>query len=132
MYSTISTASLKGLFKHNQIFFLMSEITNFSASKIVKKIALRELSCVEVAKSMILQSQVWQELNALINFDEDKFLSDASHADKVLNSGSNIGPLHGLPLIVKDNIDTKGFITSAASRSMQNYTPNSQGQVIQN
>ena len=38
--------------------------------------------------------------------------------------------LHGLPLVVKDNIDVKEFITSAATQSLKKFTPKTHGPVV--
>ncbi len=106
------------------------KIPELNANEIVSKIAKRELSSLEIAKSLIEQSKIWRNINALINFNEDQFLSAALKADKKLASGVKIGPLHGLPLIIKDNIDVEGFVTSAATKALNKHFPKNQGPVV--
>ena len=106
------------------------KIPDLNASEIVYKIAQKELSSVKVAESLIEQSKLWADVNSLINFDEEKFLNNARNADKKLNSKEKIGQLHGLPLVIKDNIDVEGFITSAASKALKEFSPNNQGPVL--
>ena len=104
--------------------------SELSASKIVSHIAHRRLSCLEIAECLIEQTKVWASINSLINFNEDQFLSTAVNADQKLNSGEKVGKLHGLPIVVKDNIDVKGFTTSAATHSLKNFIPKTQGPVM--
>jgi mandelamide amidase len=106
------------------------EILKLSASEIVSKIAQRNLSCLEVAEGLIDQAKIWASINSLISFNEDQFLATAVNADQKLSLGQKVGKLHGLPIVVKDNIDVKGFITSAATKSLRNFTPKTQGPVI--
>jgi len=107
----------------------MSKIPELAATTIVTKIANGELSSLQVAQSYIEQSKLWNHINSLINFDEEKFLNAAHNADKVLQSGNKIGPLHGLPIVIKDNIDIRGFVTSAATRGLEDFIPDKQGLV---
>jgi Asp-tRNA(Asn)/Glu-tRNA(Gln) amidotransferase A subunit family amidase len=51
-------------------------------------------------------------------------------ANKKQKEGRAIGKLHGLPLLVKDNIDVLNFPTTAATPALVNYVPNKQGPVI--
>ncbi len=107
----------------------MSKIPELTASTIVTKISNGKLSSLEVAQSFVKQSKIWNNINSLINFDEEKFLAAAHNADKLHQSGGKIGPLHGLPIVIKDNIDVKGFVTSAATRGLEDFIPDKQGLV---
>ena len=51
------------------------------------------------------ETPAWDATNSLVNFDIDRFLLLAEKADKKQKEGRAIGRLHGLPLLVKDNID---------------------------
>jgi aspartyl-tRNA(Asn)/glutamyl-tRNA(Gln) amidotransferase subunit A len=54
-------------------------------------------------------------LNAFITVTADEALAQADHADKEIAAGRRIGPLHGIPISLKDLIDQKGVRTSAGS-----------------
>jgi Asp-tRNA(Asn)/Glu-tRNA(Gln) amidotransferase A subunit family amidase len=54
--------------------------------------------------------------NALIFVDADSALSDARQAERERRIGRRRGPLHGLPIVVKDMIDVEGWPTTAGSR----------------
>ena len=106
------------------------KISELSASEIVSKIAQRKLSCLGIAEGLVEQARIWTNINSLINFNEDQFLATACNADQKLSSGEKVGILHGLPLVVKDNIDVEGFITSAATQSLKNFIPKTHGPVV--
>ncbi len=105
-------------------------ISELNANEIVTKIAQRELTSLEVAECLVKQSKLWANVNSFINFNEDQFLHSALDADKKLASGKEVGPLHGLPLVIKDNIDVAGFVTSAATNALKNFSPKNQGPVV--
>src|ERR1700737_5658475 len=54
-------------------------------------------------------------LNALITVDEKGALSRALVCDEAAADGQHLGPLHGMPVVLKDNIDAVGFETSSGS-----------------
>jgi aspartyl-tRNA(Asn)/glutamyl-tRNA(Gln) amidotransferase subunit A len=54
-------------------------------------------------------------LNAFITVTADEALQQARHADKEIAAGRRIGPLHGIPISLKDLIDQKGVPTTAGS-----------------
>ena len=106
------------------------KVSELTASEIVSKITQRELTCLEVAEGLVNQTKMWANINSLINFNEDQFLTSAHNSDQRLASKEQIGVLHGLPLIIKDNIDVKGFKTTAATQSLKTYTPKTHGPVV--
>jgi aspartyl-tRNA(Asn)/glutamyl-tRNA(Gln) amidotransferase subunit A len=56
------------------------------------------------------------QLNAFITVTADQALASARHADKEIAAGRSRGPLHGIPISLKDLIDMEGVPTTAASR----------------
>ena len=55
------------------------------------------------------------KLNAFITVTADKALQQARKADKEIAAGRRLGPLHGIPISLKDLIDQKGLRTTAGS-----------------
>ena len=104
--------------------------TKLNARQIVDGITKGDFTSFEVAKALIEQAKAWEAINSLVNFDADRFLSLAEEADQTQKEGGAIGKLHGLPLLVKDNIDVLNFPTTAATPALGNYVPNKQGPVI--
>ena len=89
--------------------------TKLNARQIIDGIAKGDFTSVEVAEALIEQAEAWKDINSLVNFDIDRFLSSAEEADKKQKEGRAIGNLHGLPLLVKDNIDVLNFSTTASA-----------------
>lgn len=106
-------------------------LTDMTATEIVDAIAGGRLRAVELAEALCQSIERQASLNAFIHFDADKFLAAARAADEKTASGAECGPLHGLPLAIKDNIDVLGFTTTAATPALADYRPAKQGPVVQ-
>ncbi len=65
-------------------------------------------------------------LNAFVAIDEDRLRREA----KVLDSGNLRGPLHGIPIAIKDLVDIEGMLTTAASRVLASNVASSDATVI--
>lgn len=61
------------------------------------------------------------KLNAFITVTADEALQQARQADKEIAAGRRIGPLHGIPISLKDLIDQKGVATTAASQVRRDH-----------
>ncbi len=66
-----------------------------------------------------------------ITFIHPEALSVAQQLDQEYQETGVLRPLHGIPLIVKDNINTKGLPTTAGSLALQNYVPSEDAFLIQ-
>ncbi len=69
-------------------------------------------------------------LNVFITVDRDGALAQARAAEAELRQGKWRGPLHGVPLALKDNIDTAGIRTTAASGVFANRVPTEDAEVV--
>jgi aspartyl-tRNA(Asn)/glutamyl-tRNA(Gln) amidotransferase subunit A len=69
-------------------------------------------------------------LNAFISLEPDRILSDARQAEADLLHGKVRGPLHGVPIAVKDNVWTKGSRTTAGSRVLADFVPGRDATVV--
>src|SRR5215471_6225327 len=91
----------------------MSEIWQFSANELAQRIAKRELSSVEVVDAHLARiDAVNPALNAIVKVLGDEARAEAAGADRRLAAGEKIGPLHGVPFTVKENIDMAGLPTT--------------------
>ena len=83
-----------------------------------------EISCVELTQKFIdaIQSSD-KELNAYITLTPDTALAQAKAVDGKLERGEEIGLLEGIPMTLKDNISTKGILTTCASKILTGYKP---------
>ncbi|MGB4209176.1 MAG: Asp-tRNA(Asn)/Glu-tRNA(Gln) amidotransferase subunit GatA [Thermovirgaceae bacterium] len=94
------------------------------AAAIASAVAGRECLAVEVV-SASLERIAAQEprLNALITVMADRALERAARIDGLVASGSDPGPLAGVPVVVKDNLCTRGVRTTCGSRMLENWKP---------
>lgn len=74
----------------------------------------RRTSALELAREMIARAEALQpRLDAFIRITADRLLAGAAQADEEIAAGRYRGPLHGLPLTLKDLIDVAGEVTTA-------------------
>ncbi len=96
-------------------------ITDLSLKELSAKLHNKEISSVEVTKAYFEKiNEVDGEIGAYIRLTEDVALKQAHEADKILAQGKGTA-LTGIPYGIKDNICTKGSITSCASKMLENF-----------
>ena len=95
--------------------------------------ALREkrFSAMAYAEAVLARSEALSRLNVFINQDGEALLAAAAAADKRLASGDGEAPLLGLPLAVKDNIDTADLPTTGGTPGLRDWTPPANAPVMQ-
>ena len=93
-------------------------------------IRARTISPVEVVEAHLNRiERINPKLNAIVTLAPDA-LDRARAAESALTSGKEIGPLHGLPITVKDTIETGGVRTSSGSRLLANNIPDRDAAVV--
>ena len=91
----------------------MTEIWKLSATELAHRIADRQLSSTEVVEAHLARiDAVNPALNAIVRVLADDARAAAAAADRKLAAGESIGPLHGVPFTVKENIDMAGLPTT--------------------
>ena len=93
------------------------EICFMEATELVGLLRTRKVSSVEVMKAHLQQiARVNPKVNAIVTLvDEEQLLAEAQAADDALAKGNWFGPLHGLPIGVKDLHATRGIRTTFGS-----------------
>jgi aspartyl-tRNA(Asn)/glutamyl-tRNA(Gln) amidotransferase subunit A len=91
----------------------------------------REVSPVELTKSCLDQiEKLNPTLNAFITVTAELALAQARAAEDEIGRGNWRGPLHGIPLALKDLIDTAGIRTTAASALFEDRVPAEDAEVV--
>jgi amidase len=103
------------------------------AIDIVQAIRSKKLSAREVMQAHLKQIQrVNAQVNAIVTMvEEEQLMAQASAADEALAQGKWLGPLHGLPVAVKDLHETKGIRTTYGSPLQKNNVPDFDCRVVQ-
>lgn len=96
-------------------------LTVHEAHQLLKR---REISSVELTKAILERiSQVESKVKAFLTITEEIAFKMAEEADKRLANGENVTPLTGIPIAIKDNMCTKGVLTTCASKILYNFVP---------
>jgi aspartyl-tRNA(Asn)/glutamyl-tRNA(Gln) amidotransferase subunit A len=99
----------------------MTELHWLSASDIGAAYANGSLSPVELVGSLLERIATQEpQLNAFIRIDAETAMSAARQAEKEIRAGRSLGPLHGVPIGIKDIIDIAGLPTTCHSRIRMN------------
>ncbi|GEN45491.1 amidase [Alkalibacillus haloalkaliphilus] len=102
----------------------MTELYSMTASELAPLIEEKQLSPVELMQSIMNQiDEVDPEVNAYITILEEQALNQARHAENEIMNGLYKGPLHGIPIGIKDNYYTKGVRTTVGSEILQDFVP---------
>lgn len=108
-------------------------IKNKTAVEISKMIKDRQISAVEVLEQTIQQIKEKDEkVKGFITVDEDEARKQAQIIQKGIEKGELTGPLAGVPIAIKDNIDTKGIKTTCASKILYNFVPTFDATAVKN
>ncbi len=78
-----------------------------------------EISALEFAEQVLHRADAQSDLEALTQVDRSAFLASAGEADSKRASKVDLGPLHGVPFVVKDNIDVAGFSTTVGTPALR-------------
>ena len=102
----------------------MDELIYASATSLSRAIREKRVSSQEVVEAYIQRIEaVNPQLNAVVQFTADEALAHAREADAALARGEIKGPLHGVPITVKDSFDTEGIISTAGTKGRASYIP---------
>ncbi|WP_413729942.1 amidase family protein [Sodalis sp. RH22] len=75
------------------------------------------------AKALLAQAERWSLLNVFCTMDNENLLTASRALDNARNQGKALGLLHGLPIPVKDSVNTSSFPTSNGTMSLKNFRP---------
>lgn len=95
------------------------------------QIRTRQLSPVELTRECLGNiERLNPTLNSFITVTTDLALAHAQQAEREIAAGHYRGPLHGIPFALKDNIDTAGILTTAASNQYRDRIPTEDAAIV--
>ena len=104
------------------------ELTGAAAAQLI---ASKQISPVELTRSYLERiDRLDSRLSAFITVCREEALAAAKQAEEAVVKGESLGPLHGLPMGVKDQFNTGGVRTTSGSRSLHNNVPEEDATVI--
>ena len=108
----------------------MDDLTSQSATRLAELIRTRAVSPVEVVTAHLQRIQRMNpSLNAIVTLAPDA-LERAREAETIIMRGDDLGPLHGVPLTIKDTIATQALRTTSGSRLLADFIPDKDATVV--
>jgi aspartyl-tRNA(Asn)/glutamyl-tRNA(Gln) amidotransferase subunit A len=106
----------------------LATLTLKEASELVRR---RDVSPVELTEACLARIERYDRaINAFITVTREQALTAAREAEAEIGRGRRRGPLHGIPIALKDNIDTAGIRTTAASGVFKDRVPTEDAEVV--
>jgi aspartyl-tRNA(Asn)/glutamyl-tRNA(Gln) amidotransferase subunit A len=96
-----------------------------------EKVSTGELSPVDLVEACLSRIEKIADTNTFITVNADQARSVAAATASLIASGYKIGPLHGIPIALKDNIGVAGQLTTAGSAVLADHRPDRDAHVVQ-
>jgi aspartyl-tRNA(Asn)/glutamyl-tRNA(Gln) amidotransferase subunit A len=107
-------------------------LIDLTASELAARIAAGEVTATEACQAALDQIAAHDPaVHAFQSVASDRALDGARLLDSAQASGTLLGPLHGVPIAVKDNLSTRGVATTASSRILKGFVPPYSSTVVQ-
>jgi len=109
----------------------MVDLRLATAAGIARAIRERVISSEEIVQSHLERiATVNPSLNAVVTLTADAALDAAHRADVALAAGEAPGPLHGVPMTIKDNLDTAGVVSTGGTKGRAAFVPPADATVV--
>src|SRR5258705_12616454 len=110
----------------------MADINEFYLADLSWRIASRELSSSEVVNAALARLERMQaKLNAFITVLAEPAIAEAKRADEEIARGRPRGPLHGVPVTIKDMFETAGVLTTGGSKILADWVPTTDSHLVE-
>ncbi len=108
-------------------------LLSLTAVELGKKIKAGEISVEEAVKTSLAAIEKKEPLiNSFVTVDGENALGRAAEVQKQIDDGSLTGPLAGVPVAIKDNLCTKGLLTTCSSKILYNFIPTYTAEAVRN
>jgi aspartyl-tRNA(Asn)/glutamyl-tRNA(Gln) amidotransferase subunit A len=100
------------------------DLLDMSAVELAAAIKSHQTTAVDAMEAVIAQIEKEEDdLNCYVTFDKEAARSAAKEAQKKIDDGTLTGALAGVPFAIKDNMCTKGVLTTCSSKILENFVP---------
>src|SRR5438270_4203949 len=108
------------------------DLTELGVADAAELIRARKVSSLELTQAYLARAEANRDLNAFITLDREGALAAARRADAELALGARrLGPLHGVPLVVKDNTHVAGLPNPAGTPGLRGFVPTEHAPTVQ-
>ena len=109
-----------------------AELLDLSLTDLSWLIAARKASAVEALQATVTRLKALDDkLNAFITVCAEQALADAKKADQEIAAGNYRGPLHGIPVSIKDMFEMNGVLTTGGSKILQTWVPDRDSMLVE-
>lgn len=110
---------------------MSKELLTRTTTEVAELIANKEVSPVELTQSLLDHAhELNDQVNAYISFRDEAALAEARAAEEEIAQGNYRGPLHGIPMAIKDNIYVGGEVTTMASKIHGDFVSKDDSSVV--
>ena len=103
-----------------------------TVTELVKLIQKKEVSSVEILDSLLKRIKDKNpQINAVVALDAERAMEKARKADELTMQGKKIGPLHGIPMTIKDAYEVKGLVSTGGDPNWKNNIPSKNAEAVQ-
>lgn len=107
-----------------------NELVELSAVDVVAKLRNGDVTAERYAAAILERCQQGSKLNPFITLPQEQVREAARAADRLRSSGAKLGALHGLPIPVKDSVNTKDMPTTAGTPALRNFRPKEDAPIV--
>ncbi len=108
-----------------------NELLKLTISEIAPMIQARSVSPVDLTEAALAEAERQQpRLNSFITIMREQAMAQAEQAEDELSRGQYRGPLHGIPIGIKDNIATGGINTTLGTKVLRDNVPDEDAEVV--
>ncbi len=109
----------------------MTQLPFRSATELAAAIRGKEISSTELVECYLDRIEALNPgLGAVVTVAAERARSEAGEADRRLARGEEVGPLHGLPVTVKDCLETAGMRTTCGAAELAGYVPDHDAEAV--
>jgi indoleacetamide hydrolase len=109
----------------------MTKLHELGVAEAVQAIRAGDIKAEALADALLARAAAHKSLNAFIALEPDKVRAAAREADRRRASGAALGPLHGVPLALKDNLDTVDYPTTGGTPGLAGNRPKRNAVIVQ-
>ena len=107
-----------------------TELLELSAVDVVDALKRGDFTAERYGSALLAQCEARKSLNAFITIEPDRVLEAARAADRRRAAGAQLGLLHGLPVPIKDSINTKDLRTTGGTLGLREFRPREDAPIV--
>jgi len=100
-----------------------TDLADLSAVDAVRALVRGDIKAEDYARALLRRCEAGKSLNAFITLRPELVLEAAHESDRRRRSGSRLGRLHGLPIPIKDSVNTRDLPTTAGTPALRHFQP---------